>query len=126
MRVEAISSVLPQRRRKCCTCPAALPLHLVKCRWAPCIMKRVTDHGTLHFGALKRAMPGISKKVLTERLRDLEQAGILRREPRPAARPQMLYSLTGRGRELMAAFDSLRELGARWLREDANGVERAA
>jgi len=71
-------------------------------------------------------MPGISKKVLTERLRDLEQAGILRREPRPAARPQMLYSLTGRGRELMAAFDSLRELGARWLREDANGVERAA
>jgi len=89
-------------------------------------MERVTAHGTLHFGALKRAIPGISKKMLTERLRDLERAGILQREPRPAARPEMLYSLTGRGRELMAALDSLRELGARWLREDAIRGERAA
>jgi len=120
------SSALSRRQPKCCSCPVSLPLHVMKARWAPCIMERVTDHGTLHFGALKRAIPGISKKMLTERLRQLEQAGILRREPRPAVRPEMLYSLTGRGRELMDALDSLRQLGARWLREDAGRGERAA
>jgi len=114
------------RHKMKCHCPAAVPLDVMRGRWAPCIMKRVTDEGTLHFGALKRALPGISKKVLTERLRHLEQAGILRREPRACARPEMLYSLTGRGRELMDAFKGLSELGARWLREDASAGRRAA
>ena len=119
MRVQDASKALSKHRLKC-SCCAAGALDIVRSRWVSCIMKRVGEHETLHFGALQRAIPGISKKVLTEQLRRLEQAGLLHREPKPAARPQMLYSLTARGQELKSALDGLRELGARWQHEDDN------
>lgn len=119
MRAQDASKALSKHRSKCSCCAAGV-LDIVRSRWVSCIMKRVGEHETLHFGALKRAIPGISQKVLTEQLRRLEQAGILHREPKPAARPQMCYSLTARGQELKNALDGLRELGARWQHEDAN------
>jgi DNA-binding HxlR family transcriptional regulator len=105
--------------------PADLVLRTVRGRWAMHIIKLIGDRGTLHFGALKRAIPGISDKVLTEQLRRFERAGILEREPKPAARPEMLYSLTSRGRELKTFVDGLKELGERWQGEDANEAGRA-
>jgi len=96
------------------------PLDVLKRRWASCIMTKIEEHGTLHFGALRRAIPGISKKVLTERLRLLEERHLLRRESKPAARPQMFYSLSVRGQELTNVLDTLRALGARWQHEDTN------
>jgi len=75
-------------------------------------VKRLGEHGTLHFGALKRTIPGISNKVLTERLRQLEETHLLRREPKPAPRPQVFYSLTTRGQKLKNVLDRLRALGA--------------
>jgi len=119
MRVQDASKALSLHKVRC-TCCAAGALDILRGRWVSCIMKRVGEHGTLHFCALQRAVPGISKKVLTQQLRHLEQAGLLRREPRPAARPQMFYSLTARGQELKKALDDLRELGARWQHEDAH------
>jgi len=74
-------------------------------------MKRLGDHGTLHFGALKRTIPGISNKVLTERLRHLEETQLLRRDPKPAPRPQVFYSLTARGQKLKNVLDRLSALG---------------
>jgi len=103
-----------------CVCQAAVVLDAVRGRWSPCIVYRIGEHGTLHFSGLKRALPGISKKVLTEHLRRLEHAGILKREPRPAARPEVLYSLTSRGGELKAVLDSLQDVGARWECEGVN------
>ena len=83
-------------------------------------MKRIADHGALHFAALQRAIPGVSRKVLTDQLRHLEQAGILQRQLNRPARWGRPYSFTSRGRELKVVLDSLEELGARWQREDAN------
>jgi DNA-binding HxlR family transcriptional regulator len=106
------------------TYPAEIVLDALRGRWKIHIMLCIADQRVVHFGALKRAIPGISKKVLTDQLRDLGHAGILQRRPRPAARPEMLYSLTRRGQELKAVLDILQELGARWQREDAsNGAE---
>jgi len=119
MRVQDASKALSQHMLKC-SCGAAIPLDVLKRRWASCIMKKIEERGTLHFGALKRGIPGISKKVLTERLRDLEERRLLRRESKPAARPQMFYSLTVRGQELTNVLGTLCALGARWQHEDTN------
>jgi len=84
-------------------------------------MKRIGDHGALHFAALQRSIPAVSRKVLTDQLRHLERAGILQRQRNAASRREMPYSFTSRGRELKVVLDSLEELGARWQREDAAG-----
>jgi len=100
--------------------PADVVLNVVRVRWATHIMKRIGDHGALHFAALQRSIPAVSRKVLTDQLRHLEQAGILQRQLNQPARRVTPYSFTSRGRELKAVLDSLDELGARWQREDAN------
>jgi len=104
-------------------CPAEIVLEALTGRWTIHILKCIADQGAPHFGALKRAVPGLSSKVLTDRVRYLEQAGILQRQPKPALRPEILYSLTSRGQELKAVLDNLRELGARWQREDASKAD---
>jgi DNA-binding HxlR family transcriptional regulator len=108
------------RREPESICPADVVLNVVKVRWATHIMKRIGDYGALHFAALQRAIPGVSRKVLTDQLRRLERAGILQRQLNQAARRGMPYSFTNRGRELQVFLDSLEELAARWQREDAN------
>jgi DNA-binding HxlR family transcriptional regulator len=100
-------------------------LQIVRGRWAVQIISQIGGREALHFGALKRAIPGISSKVLTEQLRRFEQAGILQRKRKPAARPEMLYSLTNRGHELKTVLDCLQELGSRWQHEDASAIDRA-
>ena len=74
--------------------------------------------GPTRFGALKRRVPGISGKMLTERLRMLEQAGIIFRRYTPTIPPQVTYGLTARGEELRAVLDDLNAVARRWQEED--------
>lgn len=73
--------------------------------------------GPTRFGALKRRIDGISTKVLTERLRMLEQEGILYRQYNPTVPPQVTYGLTAHGQELVGILDQLNELAHRWYAE---------
>jgi DNA-binding HxlR family transcriptional regulator len=63
-------------------------------------------------------MPGISPKVLTERLKRLEADGLVARDQRPTIPPQVYYSLTARGQELRSILDALGETALRWTAED--------
>ncbi len=88
----------------------------------------LSTHGATRFGALRRQIDGISTKVLTERLRMLEQEGILYRHYEPTVPPQVTYGLTDRGLELVGILDQLNSLAQRWYanspqlrrREDAS------
>jgi DNA-binding HxlR family transcriptional regulator len=64
-------------------------------------------------------MPGISPKVLTERLRRLEADGLVSRDQRPTIPPQVFYRLTPRGEELKDILDALGATAQRWAEEDA-------
>ncbi len=70
--------------------------------------------GALRFGELKREVDGISTKVLTERLRMLEEIGIIDRDYKPTIPPQVTYKLTERGKELSEPLYHLCELASRW------------
>lgn len=107
-------------------CPAERILSALRRRWATHLMKLVKDHDRLNYGAMKRALPEVSSKVLTEQLRHLQNAGILRRELTNGPRNEVFYSFTERGRELRNALDLLGEIGSRWQTEDAAGQHRAA
>ena len=64
-----------------------------------------------HFAALRRLMPGVSQKVLSEQLRELVDDGIVVREPRGPAPAPVEYALTPYGRSLLPIVDALREWG---------------
>ena len=70
-------------------------------------------------GELKRRVSGISAKMLTERLRSLEGAGLIKRDYEAAIPPRVTYSLTPRGHELDGVLGTLADVAIRWQAEDA-------
>jgi DNA-binding HxlR family transcriptional regulator len=100
------------------TCPMDFILRLLMGPWTTYILYNLRSAGPLRFGELKRRISGISAKMLTERLRSLEDAGLIARHYEATIPPKVTYSLTSRGRELEPALDQLAEIGLRWLTED--------
>ena len=99
-------------------CPMGSILNLLTGPWTTYVIWNLRTNGAMRFGELKRAVDGISAKVLTERLRHLEEAGLVARHYEPTIPPQVSYSLTKRARELDAVLDQLNKIACRWARED--------
>lgn len=68
--------------------------------------------GTRRFGELRRSLAGISPRTLTQRLKELEAAGILKRTIYAEIPPRVEYSLTDRGHSLSPILDQMRAWGA--------------
>ncbi|MDO5657856.1 MAG: helix-turn-helix domain-containing protein [Paracoccus sp. (in: a-proteobacteria)] len=98
-------------------CPVENLFSVVAGAWTPYLIYTLASHGTLRFGALQRHMPRISTKVLTDRLRMLERAGLIDRAQAATIPPQVSYSLTPRGRELHDAMQMLGQIAERWAAE---------
>jgi DNA-binding HxlR family transcriptional regulator len=92
-------------------CPVARASELLADRWTPLIVRELLA-GIRRFNELGRGLPGISRGLLAERLRRLEQAGIVRRVTEGCHRGE--YHLTRAGDELQALIDLLGAWGARW------------
>ncbi len=99
-------------------CPMDALLRLLMGPWTTYILWVLRTEGPTRFGALKRAVAGVSAKMLTERLRLLETAGIVSRDYAPTIPPQVTYALTARGAELSAVFASLDRIARAWQQED--------
>jgi DNA-binding HxlR family transcriptional regulator len=82
-------------------------------RWNPQIVA-VLLAGPNRFGGIRTAVPGISDRLLSERLKALEAEGILRREVTPETPVRIEYSLTEKGAGLADAIDALAEWAERW------------
>ena len=100
-------------------CPMDTLLRVIMGPWTTYILWLLQNEQTLRFGELKSRMPKISSKVLTERLRQLEAAGLVHRDYRPTVPPAVSYSLTKRGHELKDVLAGLDALARRWHSEDA-------
>ena len=96
----------------------ACPLHglvsILSGPWTIYILWLLRTNGDMRFGQLKKQMPAISAKVLTERLRMLEEVGILSRHQEQTIPPKVTYSLTERGKELEKVIDPLGALALKW------------
>ncbi|MBU2829956.1 MULTISPECIES: winged helix-turn-helix transcriptional regulator [Acidithiobacillus] len=103
------------------TCPMDALLRLLMGPWTTYILWTLRQRGPLRFGVLKREVRGISSRMLTERLRTLEEAQVIFREYYPSIPPEVTYGLTRRGLELREVLDALDTLARRWDAEDTDG-----
>ena len=109
------------------SCPMDFILRILMGPWTTYVVYNLRTYGPQRFGELKRRVAGVSAKMLTERLRTLEDAGLVRRHYEATIPPKVTYSLTERGHELDQVLDRLAELGLRWESEDrANRHLKAA
>ncbi len=99
-------------------CPVDAVLRLLMGPWTTYILYVLRTQGPRRFGELKREVGGISAKVLTERLRMLEEARLVDRSYVATIPPQVTYSLASRGAELNPMLDTLKEIALRWQAED--------
>ena len=106
-------------------CPMDALLRLLMGPWTTYILWVLRTEGPTRFGALKRAVAGVSAKMLTERLRLLEAAEIVSRHYEPTIPPQVTYALSTRGAELSGVFESLNEIATRWRAQDERRAKRA-
>ena len=107
-------------------CPMDALLRLLMGPWTTYILWVLrSSNESVRFGELKRRVPGISAKVLTERLRLLEGAQIIERRHLPTIPPQVSYSLAPRGKELNGVLDLLNEVALRWRLENPDTAKSA-
>ena len=72
------------------------------------------------FGEIKRLLDGISPKVLTEQLRELEEDGLVNRKSFPEIPPRVEYSLSNQGRSLWPILEQMYEWGIDYMKTSEN------
>jgi DNA-binding HxlR family transcriptional regulator len=88
-------------------CPTRLALDRIADKWTVLIVGCLAP-GTRRFGELRREISGISPKVLTQKLRELERDGIINRKIYASVPPKVEYRLTPLGQTLISLLDSIR------------------
>jgi DNA-binding HxlR family transcriptional regulator len=96
-------------------CAVTATASLIGKKWHPVIVDRLLKNGPLGFNALKDAVDGISSKVLSDSLDDLEEQGIVTREVVSEKPFRVEYDLTERGEDLAPVIQSMREWGQNHL-----------
>jgi DNA-binding HxlR family transcriptional regulator len=91
-------------------CPLEDCLALLASAWTPKILWFLRE-GPRRFGDLRRDLAGVSPKVLTVRLRELETAGLVLRTVRPTAPPTVEYTLTKDAEAFSPVLDAMAEFG---------------
>ena len=83
------------------TCPpVSITLAVLGGKWKPVVLFHLTEQKTLRFGELYKKIPGITQKMLTQQLREMEEDGLLKRKVYPVVPPKVEYSLSDYGRTL--------------------------
>jgi DNA-binding HxlR family transcriptional regulator len=92
-------------------CPVEVTLAVIGGKWKAVLVFHMARGGVQRFAELRRKTPGISERVLTRQLRELEADGIVTREVFPEVPPRVEYSLTDYGRTLKPITEAMCEWG---------------
>ena len=104
------------------SCPAWELLSQIADKWTILLINILAQQrAAVRFGQLRKALPGISQKMLTQTLRDLERNGLVVRVVYPVIPPHVEYSLTALGRTLIAPLGAL----SIWSQEHISEVNAA-
>jgi len=101
-------------------CPTRQVINRIGDRWSLLVLYAL-EGGTLRFQELRRAVDGVSQKMLTQTLRLLERDGLVRREVFPSVPPRVEYSLTPLGQTLSGRVAAIRE----WAYDNMETIEGA-
>ena len=103
----------PQQNADAADCGVNVVFDLVGTKWKPTILWRL-DEGDRRFAELRRAVGGISEKVLAAQLRELERDGLVSRTAFEGFPLRVEYALTPMGAELNAALEAVASWGDRY------------
>ena len=92
-------------------CPVTYCLSMIGGKWKPVILFCING-GVDRFGAMQRAVPGITKQMLTKQLRELEADGLISRKVYAEVPPRVDYGLTDKGRTLLPVIEAMRAWGS--------------
>ncbi len=104
-------------------CSVAKALDVVGDRWTLLIIRELLLQGPCRYTDLKSGLPGIATNLLADRLRELEGAGLVRREEAPPPVATTLFHLTDAGRELQPVLDALGGWGIRYMAQPNDSDE---
>jgi DNA-binding HxlR family transcriptional regulator len=90
-------------------------IELIGRRWTGAIVGVLLNRTTLRFGEIAQAVPELSDRLLSERMKELEARGLVLRNVLPGRPVRVEYGLTEMGRELAPAVRELERWGRRWL-----------
>ena len=91
-------------------CPIRTTLNVIGGKWKPLILFELKK-GPRRFSALRRAIPDVTQKMLTDRLKELERDGIVDRKVYPVIPPKVEYSLTRYGESLRPILAAMAQWG---------------
>jgi DNA-binding HxlR family transcriptional regulator len=92
-------------------CPVELTLEFVGRKWRTVILAWLKE-SPHRYGELRKRVPGLSDKVLTQRLKELESLGLIAKRPAGRLRKTHVYELTARGESLRPVLDALYRWGS--------------
>jgi DNA-binding HxlR family transcriptional regulator len=103
-------------RRGPYVCGIDAAMDVVSGKWKSLILWELHHYGTRRFAELRRGLPGVSEKMLSQHLREMEEDGLVHREVYAEVPPKVEYSLTEHGVSLNAALAALGEWGSERIR----------
>ena len=95
-------------------CPVATTVQLIGNKWKLLIIRNLVYNGKQWFTDFVKTVPGISKKVLTDNLRALEEDGLIEREVFAEVPPRVEYSLSELGKTLKPILDAMSDWGTEY------------
>ena len=106
-------------------CPVELAVDVVGGTWRPVILSHLKE-GVHRYGELRRRMPGITEKMLVQRLRELVAAGLVERVDHATKPAHVEYRLTDEGRSLAPVLQALHDWGVARATRTGAVIETAA
>jgi DNA-binding HxlR family transcriptional regulator len=95
-------------------CSVAACAEIIGAKWTALLLHDLSE-GPRRFSELEHSCSGISPRTLSERLRALEDEGIVERHSYPESPPRVEYELTSKGEALLPIIDAMRDFGHSWL-----------
>jgi DNA-binding HxlR family transcriptional regulator len=96
------------------SCSVAACAEIIGAKWTALLVHDLSE-GARRFSELEHSCAGISPRTLSERLRALEQEGIVLRRSYPESPPRVEYELTEKGESLLPIIEAMRRFGRAWL-----------
>ncbi len=98
-------------------CPIERVLPVFGAKWKPSILFHLESEGTLRFNELRRKIPDVTQRMLTNQLRELERDGLVHRNHIPEIPPRVEYSLTKIGKSIGSIGKAIDQWGQKYFAE---------
>lgn len=108
------------------SCPVEYTLNIMGGKWKPVILWKLAMEGTRRYGEIKRGVQGITHKMLSQQLKEMEADGLIVRREYQQVPPKVEYSLSEKGRSLVPVLRTMCQWGREHMAQEPQGCPHDA